>query len=181
MPLGHSLLSLAATGVYGCVLLMCLAAAWTASSSRQMPKHVWTWLLLALFFGVLVVVRLYEVEDAVRGSLRTAMRARGSYDQRRAIQGPIVAAIILLVGATALVLLNRIARKVRGQRNLALAAALVAAFAMLVLIALRVISLHVIDAFLYGPLKLNWVIDLGTSLIVLSAAAYYTRLVRRQR
>jgi hypothetical protein len=181
MPLGHSLLSLAATGVYGCVLLMCLAAAWTASSSRQMPKHVWTWLLLALFFAVLVVLRLFEVEDAVRGSLRTAMRARGSYDQRRAIQGPIVAAIILLAGATALVLLNRIARKVRGQRNLALAAALGAAFAMLVLIALRVISLHVIDAFLYGPLKLNWVIDLGTSLIVLSAAAYYTRLVRRQR
>jgi hypothetical protein len=49
---------------------------------------------------------------------------------------------------------------------------------------LRVISLHAIDALLYGPIKLNWVIDLGTSLIVLSAAAYYTRytrLVRRQR
>ncbi|MFY7744441.1 MAG: hypothetical protein ACOVQY_03395 [Erythrobacter sp.] len=31
---------------------------------------------------------------------------------------------------------------------------------------------------LYGPLKLNWVIDLGATLTVLVAAAYYVRIVR---
>lgn len=178
------MLSLVASGVYACVLMMCLAAAWTAHSSRQMPRHAWAWLLLALFFAALISLRLFEVEEALRNSLRAALRSEGSYDQRRDIQAPVAAAIILLAAVTALGLLNRFARNLRGRRNLALAAALGAAFAMLVLIALRVISLHAIDALLYGPIKLNWVIDLGTSLIVLSAAAYYTRytrLVRRQR
>jgi hypothetical protein len=180
MPLGHSILNLAASGIYGCVVMMCLAAALTAHRSRQMPRHVWTWLLLALFFAALVALRLFEVEEAVRDSLRAAMRAEGSYDQRRDIQRPIVAAIIVLACASTLGLLYRTTRIVRGRRNVARVAALVAALAMLVLMTLRMISLHAIDALLYGPVKLNWVIDLGASLAVLGAAAYYTRLVRRQ-
>jgi hypothetical protein len=43
--------------------------------------------------------------------------------------------------------------------------------------ALRIASLHMIDALLYGPLKLNWVIDIGGSLVVLVAAIYYVQLV----
>lgn len=180
MPFGHSILNLAASGIYGCVLIMCLAAAITARGSRQLPGHVWTWLVLALFFAALVPLRLFEIEETVRDSLRAALRAEGNYRERRDIQGPIVAAIIMLVGAGALALLYRTTRNVRGRRNVARVAALVAALAMLVLITLRMISLHAIDALLYGPVKLNWVIDLGASLTVLGAAAYYTRLVRRQ-
>ena len=75
MPFGQSLLSLAASGLYGCVLVVCLAAAITARGSRQLPGHVWTWLLLALFFAALIPLRLLEVEEAVRDSLRAAMRA----------------------------------------------------------------------------------------------------------
>lgn len=180
MPFGQSLLSLAASGLYGCVLVVCLAAAITARGSRQLSRHVWTWLLLALFFAALIPLRLLEVEEAVRDSLRAAMRAEGSYSERRDIQGPIVAAIILLTGAGALALLYRTTRNVRGRRNVARVAALVAALAMLFLMTLRMISLHAVDALLYGPVKLNWVIDLGASLTVLGAAMFYTRLVRRQ-
>lgn len=180
MPFGQSPLSLAASGLYGCVLVVCLAAAITARGSRQLPGHVWTWVLLALFFAALIPLRMLEVEEAVRDSLRAAMRAEGSYRERRDIQGPIVAAIILLSGAGALALLYRTARNVRGRRNFARVAALVAALAMLFLMTLRMVSLHAVDALLYGPVKLNWVIDLGASLTVLGAAGFYTRLVRRQ-
>lgn len=180
MPFNQSVLSLGASGLYGCVLIACLAAAVTARRSRQMPGHVWTWLLLALFFAALVALRLLDVEETVRDSLRAAMRSEGSYRERRDLQGPIVAAIILLTGAGALALLYRTTRNLRGRRNVARVAALVAALAMLVLVTLRMISLHAIDALLYGPLKLNWLIDLGASLTVLGGAIYYMRLVSRQ-
>lgn len=180
MPFSQSILNLFASGLYGCVLFACLAAAVTARGSRQLPGHIRTWVLLALFFAALIPLRLLEVEEAVRDTLRAAMRAEGSYRERRDIQGPIVAAIILLAGCGSLALLYRTMRIVRGRRNVARVVALVAALTMLLLMALRMISLHAVDALLYGPVKLNWVVDLGTSLTVLGAAVYYVRLLRRQ-
>jgi hypothetical protein len=44
--------------------------------------------------------------------------------------------------------------------------------------ALRLASLHAVDALLYSPVKLNWVIDLGASLVVMLSAIGYIRLVR---
>ncbi|MFN3863718.1 MAG: hypothetical protein ACK4RT_05480 [Erythrobacter sp.] len=180
MPFGQSILNLSASGLYGCVLLACLAAAITARGSRQLPGHIWTWVLLALFFTALIPLRLLEIEEAVRDALRAAMRAEGSYRERRDIQGPIVAAIILLAGCGSLALLYHTMHNVRGRRNVARVVALVAALSMLLLMVLRMISLHAVDALLYGPVKLNWVVDLGTSLTVLVAAVYYVRLLRRQ-
>ena len=37
------------------------------------------------------------------------------------------------------------------------------------LLLLRIVSLHSVDLLLYGPLKLNWVIDLGACAIVLAS------------
>jgi hypothetical protein len=51
---------------------------------------------------------------------------------------------------------------------------------MLFLVILRVISLHMIDRLLFGPLKLNWIGDIGASLVVLGAAIYYMKLVRER-
>jgi hypothetical protein len=48
---------------------------------------------------------------------------------------------------------------------------------MVMLLGLRIVSLHQIDVLLYGPAKLNWVIDIGASLTVLTAAGFYIRLV----
>jgi len=33
----------------------------------------------------------------------------------------------------------------------------------------------------HGPLKLNWIIDIGASVLVMGAAVTYIRLVRRSR
>jgi len=179
MSTGPSMLSLLASSLYVLVFLGCLVAATAASRSRQAPGHLWTWLVLALFFASLAALRMLEIEDLVRDALRQSMRDEGVYSQRRSVQRPIVVTLVVLVGAGGSLLLYRWTLALRGRRNRARIAAVLAACAMLFLVALRLISLHPIDVLLYGPLKLNWIGDLGASLVVLGSAIYYLRVVRR--
>jgi hypothetical protein len=181
MPHSLSMLSVAGSIVYGFVLLACLVAAMAARRSRQAPGHVWTWALLGLLFAVLIALRLGGVEEWLRAIMREALRAEGDYGNRRALQAPVAAAILAIAGIGTFAFLYRTTRGLSGRRNIARLVAVVAALAMLFLIALRMASLHMIDALLYGPVKLNWVIDLGASLTVLAAAAYYGWLVRSRR
>lgn len=48
---------------------------------------------------------------------------------------------------------------------------------MVFLLLLRILSLHSVDDVLYGPLKLNWVGDVGMSLAVLGCAIRYAKIV----
>jgi hypothetical protein len=48
---------------------------------------------------------------------------------------------------------------------------------MLLLLALRIVSLNAVDAVLFGPLKVNWITDIGASVFVIAAALYYVRLL----
>jgi hypothetical protein len=57
-------------------------------------------------------------------------------------------------------------RAAHGRRNMALFVAFAALATMVMLLGLRTVSLHQIDVLLYGPTKLNWVIDIGASLTV---------------
>jgi len=173
-----SLLAVAASGFYLLVLLACTAAAIVAGQNRQQPSHTRWWLLLAVFFAVLIVLRMLAVEELVRDHIRDTLRASGSYRERRSIQGPIVVSILFIAAGAGSVLLYRWGRSLRGRRNVMVFAAILASLAMSFLIVLRLTSLHAIDALLYGALKLNWVVDLGSSLVVLLAALGYIRLVR---
>ena len=179
MSTGPSMLSLVASSLYALVFLGCLVAAIAASRSRQAPGHRWMWLALALFFAGLAALRMLEIEDMVRDAMRQSMRDEGVYSERRSVQRPIVASLVVLVGAGGSLLLYRWGLGLRGRRNVARLAAVLAACAMLFLMALRLISLHAIDVLLYGPLKLNWIVDLGASFLVLGSAIHYTRIVRR--
>ena len=60
---------------------------------------------------------------------------------------------------------------------MAVAVATFAALAMLLLLALRIVSLNAVDAVLFGPLKVNWITDIGASVFVIAAALYYVRLL----
>lgn len=173
-----SILGIAASALYSLVLLTCLTAAVTARQQRQVPGHWRTWLALAVLFGVLIVLRVLAVEEWVRDAARAALRADGEYRERRAFQAPLVAAILAIGGVGIVALLFRFARYLRGRRNVAVLVAVLATFAMLFLIALRLASLHAIDALLYGTLKLNWLIDMGSSAVVMLAAVTYIRVVR---
>lgn len=171
-------LSLAAIVLYGAVALAAMAACGTAAKSGQPSWNRRTWLALALLFVVLIVLRGFNVEETIRAALRESLRAEGAYAERREVQGLVASTVLFVSAAVASWWLFRRTRMLRGRRNFATMAALVAGMAMVFLVLLRLISLHMIDVALYGPFKLNWIADIGSSLVVLTSAVIYIRLVR---
>lgn len=174
-----SLFSLGAVGVYALVVLASLAAGGAAISQRQQNWHWRAWAMVGLLFAAFAMVRAFGLEEWLRDMLRAVLRNESVYDQRRTLQGPLTAAVIAAAFGLALLWLYRLVRTVRGRRNAAVFVGYGGALAMLALLTLRLISLHQIDAVLYGPLKLNWFADLGASLVVLLAAGAYIWLVVR--
>lgn len=181
MPIALSPLSLAASGIYVLVVAACVLATSSAIRERQQAWHIRTWLALAALFAGLVLMRLFDVEEVLRDALRDFLRYEHSYGERRNFQRPIASAIIALAALGAFVWFYRATRAIRGRRNIAAMAALAGGSAMVVLIILRLVSLSPVDSLLYGPLKLNWIGDIGLSVLVLGAGAFYSRIVRAAR
>lgn len=165
-------------GIYAVVVLVSATAWFTALRRKQQPWHARCWLLLAVFFVLLLLSRYFQLEEILRDALRASLRSSNEYGHRRDFQRPLVAAIVGIGALVACWWFYKLARTVRGRRNFAVMAGLVGAFGMAFLISLRMVSLHAIDALLYG-LRLNWVADIGLSLMVAAAAAFYVRLVTR--
>ena len=113
----------------------------------------------------------------LRADLRDWLQAEGLADDRRAIQGPIIAVSIALFAAIGMIALYWVAQRISGRRNIAVAIVWGACGVMVATIAMRTVSLHALDRLLYGPLKLNWVGDIGASLGVLAAAIFYIGIV----
>lgn len=173
-------LSLAAIGLYALVSLACMAACGTAAKLGQATWNRNAWLGLAALFVVLIALRGLGVEDMIRDAMRTELRSDGSYDTRRFGQGIVVSIVLAVVSVAGMFWGYRLSRRSRGRRNQTTLAALAAGGVMVFLVVLRVISLHMIDRLLFGPLKLNWIGDIGASLVVLGAAIYYMKLVRER-
>ena len=171
-------LGLAAIVLYGLVALACMIAGGTAAKLGQTSWNRNVWLTLSALFVVLIMLRGFGIEEAIRGAMRAELRSDGGYAERRQLQGMIVAGILAVAFAAGGWWFYRATRKLRGRRNFATMTALIAGAAMVFLVALRMISLHMIDKALFGAFKLNWIIDIGASAIVLAAALYFTRLVR---
>lgn len=171
------MLSLVAAALYGAVVLSCLAALATALIKRQIPAHWRSWGMLAVLFTVLAVLRVLNLEEIWRDELRDLLLATDSYDDRRGFQGIVVLVIAGLVGAAGFFWIFRKARGARGRRNFTVIAAQAAGMAMAALIAVRIVSFSAIDRLLFGPLKLNWVMDIGASVLVAGCAAYYIWVV----
>lgn len=177
---GPSLPSLAAAGIYIVITVTCLIAAGAAARLRQPNRHWQIWAAIGLIFALLATVRVTGFEELLRDALRTILRSEDTYGNRREIQRPLAAAALALVSLAGGFVLLKQMRSVKGRRNVALLVATGSTMVMALLIALRIISLHQVDSLLYGPLKLNWVIDLSASLLVLGSAAYYLKLVRQR-
>jgi hypothetical protein len=170
-----------AVGLYLLAALGCVIGLLTAMRYRQAGWHLRVWLSVAALFIALAALRGLGIEDMWQGELRTMLRAEGTYQDRREFQRPLAAIVIAFAGSAAFLWAYRGFRNVRGRRNVAVMVAGASAFTMIALVALRLISLHPVDALLYGPIKLNWIIDMGSSLAVLGAAGYYIRLVGSRR
>jgi len=176
-----SLLSLSAASLYVLVVCACLVASGSGFRFRQQVWHVRVWLILAVLFALLAALRISNLEEIWRDELRIFLRADAVYDGRRNFQRPIAATIIAILAAATFFGAYRFVRVARGRRNIAAIAAAAGGLVMTGLLALRLISLSPVDALLFGPLKLNWILDIGSSVLILGAAVYYTRLIRSRR
>lgn len=172
-----SMLSLIAAAFYGLVVFACLLAFAAAYARRQVRWHLLGWTALAMLFSVLAAIRVFAIEDLLREELRLLLRAEGTYEDRRALQGLVFAALFIAAATIGGFWTFRIARNIRGRRNIAAMIAVASGATLVFLLMLRIVSLHSVDQLLYGPLKLNWIIDLGASTIVLASGVLYWRIV----
>jgi len=175
-----SMLSLLAAGFYALVIAASLAAAAISKGSRQNSWHYRVWVAAAILFIALALMRGLGMEEFIRDEFRAVMRSDGTYNERRDFQRPLAAVAIILASAASFFAAYRLSKVSRTRRNLAVVTAVSGIAAMTILLVLRFISLHPIDAVLYGSLRLNWVVDLGASLAVLVGAVYYFLRVRRR-
>lgn len=176
-----STLNLAGSGLYLLVVLASTSAAYTAKRARQPAWHFRAWALIAIFFVLLIGSRLLAIEEVLRDLLRSSLRDSNGYDSRRELQRPLVAALVALAATGSFFYLYWVSQAIRGRRNLATLSAILGCGAMLFLIALRMTSLHAVDALLYGPLKLNWLADIGISGALLVGAAYYLKIGKTRK
>lgn len=175
----HTVLNWAAMALYALTVGASAAATYAAKSMHQQPSHKRAWLLIGAMFLALVAWRGLGIEELLRTELRTWISSQVGYENRRTIQRPIAAVVFGIAALLALWWFYWTVRTVKGRRNVAIMIALATTCGMLALVGLRLISLHAIDALLYGALKLNWLADMGGSLLVTLSAFYYVKVVRR--
>lgn len=176
-----STLGLVAAGLYLLVAVAASSAALLAKWRKQQSWHLYSWLALAGFFVLLAALRLLGFEELLRAELRESLRSSATYGNRQDYQRPIVAGFTVIAAIATSWLASRTIRLAKGRRNIAVVTGVVGGLAMVFLITLRLISLHPIDALLYGPAKLNWIGDIGLSCLVGGAAAFYYRIVKSAR
>ena len=175
-----SYFSMAASLLYLVIVVACLGAGATAVKQRQLRWHRRVWFTVAILFIALFVLRWFGIEEGLRDGLREIMRSDGSYSDRRGIQSIIASIILAISGAAGFWWTYRLTRLSRGKRDLAVIGAIASAGAMLFLLVLRLVSLHAIDRLLYGPFKMNWIVDMGSSVAILFAAIFYVTRVRER-
>ena len=166
---------------YALVVLASIFAARTAWRHHhvQIRGMAPFWIGSALVFAGLVAARVTLAEDRLRALLRLQLREAGSYDEREAVQ---LAASLAALAIAALFALwwGRGWVRSRGdpiRRMVRLAQLGIAG--MVPLWGLRIASLHAVDRLLYsGPLRLNWIIDIGLAATVGLAAVLFVRHIR---
>ncbi|WP_372730995.1 hypothetical protein [Novosphingobium sp.] len=181
MAANISLFSLCAAMIYLLIGGLCLnAAAIAVRSGRPGAESAW-WVLCAMLFLALIALRLSGLEEHFRTLTRNLLRQDGIYEMRRDAQAPL--SVLVILGTAGLVaLMARLHLKTRrGSPLRFIAHARLAVAGLCGLIILRVISFHSVDGLLYGPAKLNWLIDLGSSLITGWCAYRYGRIARMPR
>lgn len=173
-----STLSLVAVGLYIAVAGGALMVWLRAFQQRQAAWHRQAWSIIAVMFVVFGLMRVFGIEDLLQTDLRSALYAENRYEERRVYQGPLFGVVFTVAAVMAAGLSYYISKGVKGRRNVATLVAVGCTGGMIMLTALRLVSLHSVDALLYGPLKINWIADVGLTLSVLGCAVRYRTVVR---
>lgn len=155
------------------------------AGSRPPAFHGRVWLIAALVFFAAAISRRFGIEDDLRVWLRGGLRAEHLYQERRDFQS-VIASLVIVVAALAgmggfAVMLRSGVLQRKGPSRIAAVAGLACA-GMVLLIMLRLVSLHLIDVLLFSGPRLNWFIDIGTTAVAgWMAVAYVPALQRRIR
>lgn len=181
MTTTHSFLGIAGALIYLMICGFCLRAAVSARATGRPPGEMAWWCVFTGLFVALIALRISGFEEVLRADLRKLLRQDGVYEMRREVQAPISAlAVLCIAGLVALGAgVHLRTRPASPTRMLGLARLAIVGLCGLVL--LRVISFHPVDRLLYGPAKLNWIIDIGSSLFAGWCAHRYTAIARRPR
>ncbi|RGP41501.1 hypothetical protein BPTFM16_01807 [Altererythrobacter insulae] len=132
------------------------------------------WILAGLAMTVAALARFADFEDRIRTALRAQLDAASLLEGRYALQMPLVIVAIGIAIGIAAILLRRIPSW--RSRSVELAAWLgkLALLALIVLLVVRIISLHATDRILFtpivGPVTSNWLLDIGFATMLLLAA-----------
>lgn len=169
----HPYLGLTACVVY---LFVSAACALAARHSRTSQSRFF-WIFVAIFFSALAVVRGTGIEAYVTDGLRHWLYAEGAYEDRRDIQRPLAAgAVVGISGILFLLYLKRPSPRA-GLREWSKFWGVVGTIMMCGVIAMRLISFHDLDRLLYGPVRMNWILDIGSSAIVTWAALRFRKAI----
>jgi fumarate reductase subunit D len=132
-----------------------------------------------MLFLLLAASRWFGLEEDLRVFLRGGLRADGLYQERREFQAVIASAALVistLLGMTGMGMMLRsgVLQKPGPSRIVALAGSICGGLVLLV--ALRLVSFHAIDVLLFRGPRLNWFLDIGGTLAVAGAAAWYVAM-----
>ncbi|WP_120077449.1 hypothetical protein [Aurantiacibacter odishensis] len=163
------MITYAAIGLYLLTAALCCIAAYCARKTLSPQHRSLRWGIVSAAFIALAAIRFFAVEEIVRRSLRQALRQSQLYADRAEVQGPLLVAAAIALFIMGMAAWHHISRTHGPQRYLAVAE--MAALAFAPLFALRLLSLHSVDQLLYyGPVKGNWLIDAGLTLLVAGCA-----------
>jgi hypothetical protein len=177
------LVTLLALALYAAGCISAVGASAMAISRGRTRAEWVTWVLAVLTMSAVFLIRLYDLEDLARDLVREHLVASGAYADRWSFQAPVAAAIVLVsAGCAWLALLSVQNFRRRSRTQLLLLAGRFGMLGFVPLFAVRIVSLHMTDQLLYaGPVRLNWVLDLGLTLMVGGSAAVYVLLLVSRR
>jgi hypothetical protein len=156
-----------------------------AINARTAPAwHRTVWLVAVGLFVSCALSRLFGLEEGLRLLLRGELREEHIYSARREYQSVIASVIIVVASLAAFVGAATAFRsgvlKSGGLSRIALATAIACA-TMALLIVVRVVSLHALDVLIYRGPRLNWIVDIGTTVAVGALAWLYVAREGRGR
>lgn len=162
-------LSMLAALAYLVATALTLAVAWRSRVRPSSTPAAWRWwLAVAACFVVLAAIRLTNADQALHDHIRDWAERDGIYGERHDLQIPVT-----LAGLTGLFGMF-VWAIVRGWTFDRVVLARSATLVLLVLVVLRMVSLHAVDAFLYravGPVRVNYLLDTGLTFSVIALAA----------
>lgn len=172
-PFVPSLLSQIAASAYVLVGIMCFCA---SAAAMRFPRSAWhwrAWALVGVIFLLFALMRFFSVEEVLRDELRSSLHAQSSYGERGNVQRAFLAGFLVICSFPIIYFIISKEKNLKFLGSATINLAVLSCSLMIILMIIRTISWHDIDKILYGPLKINWFLDLGLTCATLCFAVIY--------